>query len=207
MKMLGDVPARVGVALSGGIDSMVLLDFLIKGRRDITIFHYHHGTDHAEDAYLFVKGLADTLNIPMVVGHLEEPVPPKRSKEDFWRECRYNFLDQTGYPSPILLAHHLDDVLETWLFSSFHGTPKIVPYMRNNCLRPMLMVKKEEILDWAERHSVPHINDPSNENTGFMRNKIRHQIVPTVKEINPGIHKVLAKKVQEQYNTYNNHRS
>jgi len=204
MRMLGEIPERVNVAVSGGVDPMVLLDFLINGRRKINVLHYHHGTEHADDAFSFVKNVSESLGVGFISDELRDPVPEKRSKEDFWRERRYSFFDRAekhGYPEPILLAHHLDDVLETWLFSSFHGTPKIVPYMRGNCFRPMLMAKKEEILEWAERNSVPYINDPSNENTGFMRNKIRHELVPKVLEVNPGIHKVLAKKVQEQYNS------
>jgi len=201
LRMLGEIPETVDIAVSGGVDSMVLLDFLIRGGRAVRAIHYHHGTEHARDAYDFLDEVTKTLDIPLVVGRLDDPVPSKRSKEDFWREKRYQYLDGVG-TNPIFLAHHLDDVVESWLFSSFHGTPKIVPYMRNNCFRPMLMIKKEEILEWAERNSVPYINDPSNENTGFMRNKIRHEIVPKVLEVNPGIHKVLAKKVRAQYNSY-----
>ena len=200
MKILGELPEKVAIAVSGGVDSMVLLDFLMKGRRDVTLVHYDHATEHAIEARGFVQGVADSLELKLVTAQLNEPVPLKRSKEDFWREKRYEFFDSLDPEFPILLGHHLDDVLETWLFSSFHGTPKIVPYMRNNCFRPLLGVKKQEIVDWAVRNSVPYINDPSNENTGFMRNKIRHEIVPKVLEVNPGIHKVLVKKVYTQYN-------
>ena len=202
IKMLGNIPERLGVAVSGGVDSMVLLDFLIKGGRDVTIFHYHHGDNDDTKAFDFVTDVADSLQVPMVHSHLSEPIPQNRSTEEFWRESRYKFLDGTTYDAPICLGHHLDDVVETWLFSSFHGTPKIIPYNRKNCIRPMLMVKKQEILDWAKRNSVPYIDDPSNTNVGFMRNKIRHDIVPNVLEVNPGIHKVLAKKVQMQYDNY-----
>lgn len=198
MQLLGDIPERVSVAVSGGVDSMVLLDFLIKGRRDVTILHYHHGTEHGDEAYDFVNNIAVSLNARFISEELQEAVPQGESKENFWRKCRYNFLDRHA-DQPIFLGHHLDDVVETWLFSSFHGVPKIIPYQRNNCYRPMLQVKKEEILDWADRHGVPYITDPSNENTGFMRNKIRHEIVPKVLEVNPGIHKVLAKQVKLHY--------
>jgi tRNA(Ile)-lysidine synthase len=61
------------------------------------------------------------------------------------------------------------------------------------------MVKKEEILEWASRNSVPYIEDPSNENVGFMRNKIRHDIMSHVLEVNPGIHKTLAKMIRTKY--------
>ena len=202
MQMLGQFPEDVGIALSGGVDSMVLLDFLMRGKRNVTIYHFHHGTDHADDAFDFVHNVSEALNVPLVLGKLQQEVPDGRSKEDFWREQRYNFLDEHSTECPILLAHHLDDVLETWLFSAFHGVPKVVPYARNRCYRPMLQVKKEQILEWAEQKGVAFIQDPSNENTGYMRNKIRHEVVPKVLEVNPGIYKVLAKKVRAYYNDW-----
>lgn len=201
MEILGKIPEKLAVAVSGGVDSMVLLDFLVKGRRDITILHYNHGTPHGDEAYEFVKDLAEGLNVRFESERLEEDVPQGRSAEDFWREKRYAFIDRIADNRrlPVALGHHLDDVVETWLFSSFNGTPKLLPFDRRLCFRPLLMVKKSQIMEWASKHSVPYVEDPSNENVGFMRNKIRHDIMPHVLKVNPGIHKTLAKMVRSKY--------
>jgi len=200
MKILGNIPPALTVALSGGVDSMVLLDFVLNGgRRSVKLAYFHHGTAHAEDALKFVTDLSKTLKIDLTVGRLEEQPPNGVSMEEFWRNARYKFLD--SLPGPIALAHHLDDVIETWIFSALHGRPKLIPYRRNACFRPFLTVKKSEILEWAKKNRVPYIEDPSNANAncGYVRNHIRHNIVPEALKVNPGLHKVMRRLVEEKH--------
>ena len=94
----------------------------------------------------------------------------------------------------------MDDCVETWLMSSFHGNPKLIPYKRNDRIyRPFLMTERKEISNYADRHGVDYIEDPSNASFNYMRNHIRHNIVPLVLKVNPGIRKTIRKKLFETY--------
>jgi tRNA(Ile)-lysidine synthase len=75
------------------------------------------------------------------------------------------------------------------------GNPKIIPHKRGYILRPFLLNKKERILEWAELNSISFINDKTNLDLSFDRNFIRHEMMPYVKRINPGIEKTIRKKI------------
>jgi len=81
-----------------------------------------------------------------------------------------------------------------------HGKAKITPYRRGNVIRPFLLTKKEKLIKWCEKKEVPWIEDKSNKNNAFARNRIRNVILPEIKKINPGIQKVVARKVKSSYN-------
>jgi tRNA(Ile)-lysidine synthase len=101
------------------------------------------------------------------------------------------------HQAPVITCHHLDDAVEWWLFSSIHGTGKIIPCERPPFIRPFLLTRKETLKSWNIRKEVPWIEDPSNNKKEFMRNYIRHELVPRVLNVNPGIHKVVAKKIKD----------
>jgi len=119
--------------------------------------------------------------------------------EEFWRDERYKFLE--GFRDNfIITAHHLDDVVETWLMSSMHGNPKLIPYERNNKIyRPFLMTLKKDFQNYADKHNVPYVQDLSNKNLKYMRNYTRHVVMPHALVINPGIRKTIRKKLIEIY--------
>jgi tRNA(Ile)-lysidine synthase len=95
-------------------------------------------------------------------------------------------------------CHHLDDVAETWLFTSLNGTPKLIPSRRDNYLRPFLQTRKAVFEDWCDRKEVPYHCDESNNDTRFNRNYIRHELMPKALRVNPGLHKVLRKKIRKE---------
>jgi tRNA(Ile)-lysidine synthase len=130
------------------------------------------------------------------VGNIKEDIPKGVSKEEFWRKSRYKFFENEAGKLPVVTCHHLDDVVETWLFTSFHGDPQLIPSRRGRYLRPFLETRKAIFEDWCERKDVGYTIDPSNKDTSFMRNYIRHEVVPKVLRVNPGLHKVLRKKIR-----------
>lgn len=198
IRLLEKIPETVGVAVSGGIDSMVTLDFLQNTRRDIKVIHVNHGTNHAPHALKFVKEQAEQRGLEFWVNREDVYTSDiKNNKEEAWRNMRYEYFH--GFPFPIITAHHLDDCLETWLFSSFNGTPKTIPYQRDNVIRPFLLTKRDDIVDYACKNDVDYIYDMSNSDLSYTRNYIRHNIVPDVLTVNPGIHKMIAKMVRERY--------
>ena len=174
---------------------MAALDFL-KNSHEVTVLHFNHGTPQAKDYEDLVSKYCQKHDIEFVVGHLGDKDPSGRSLEDFWREHRYKFFEMHNDNKQVITCHHLDDVVETWLFGSLHGTPKIIPKERDIYIRPFLATKKEVFRDWCERKYVPYLEDKSNNNLCFMRNYIRHEIVPKALHVNPGLHKVLKKKVE-----------
>jgi tRNA(Ile)-lysidine synthase len=122
----------------------------------------------------------------------------RESQEEYWRSIRYDWLERCT-ERQIVTAHHLDDCVETWVWSSMHGTGKIIPYSRNErVLRPFRGTRKRDLELWANLNNVPYIEDDTNTDTCYTRNYIRHEMMPHVLKVNPGIHKVVAKKVKEE---------
>tara|TARA_Y100000592_G_scaffold93178_1_gene155979 strand:+ start:51 stop:311 length:261 start_codon:yes stop_codon:yes gene_type:complete len=84
--------------------------------------------------------------------------------------------------------------------SSFHGQSKLIPFQRNsNIFRPFLMTSKKSIKDYAIKKQVKWLQDPSNQKTNFMRNHVRHNVMPQVLKVNPGIRNTIRKKLIETY--------
>ena len=198
IKLQGKLPKKISLAVSGGVDSMVALDFL-KKKHEVTVLHYNHGTAHGMEAEDFVTDYCRKNALNFITDNVNETVPPGRSREDWWRDKRYKFFDKFN-DYPLITAHHLDDCVETWIFSSLNGTGKIVPYRRNHIIRPFRLTRKRDLRLWADLKQVPYIEDDSNKELCYNRNYIRHEMMPHVLKVNPGIHKVVAKKVKEENN-------
>ena len=199
IRIIGKIPKRVTVACSGGVDSMVFVDFLLKGNRKVDLAYFNHDTGHSREAERFVKQYAAKNNLILTVGRVRGS-KGSRSLEEFWRDERYEFLESLG-SNYIITCHHLDDVVETWLFTSFHGESKLIPHKRGDKIyRPFLMTEKSSILNYANRKAIDWIEDPSNRMTkNIMRNHIRHNVMPQVLKVNPGIRKTIRKKLIEIY--------
>ncbi len=200
LHILGKIPYRVTVACSGGIDSMVLVHFLLKGRKKVDLAYFNHDTQHSKDAEQFIKQFAGKHKLNLVVGRVKNNRQKRESIEEFWRNERYSFLESLG-SNHIFTAHHLDDVVETWVMSSLHGQSKLIPYSRNcKIYRPLLTTSKQQITDYAKHHSISYVDDPSNQSSKYMRNMVRNEMMSLVLKVNPGIHKTIKKKLLELNN-------
>lgn len=199
IKIQGKIPRKIMLAVSGGVDSMAILDFL-RRNHEVEVFHYNHNTPHAKQAETCVRKYLAKHELPFHIRGCE-PLsfkPKHMSKEEWWREKRYEWMDAFADSHlPVVTCHHLDDCVETWIWSSLHGTGKIVPYKRNNIIRPFRLTRKRDLELWAAMHNVPYVEDESNNDTSYTRNYIRHEMMPHVLQVNPGIHKTVAKKVQK----------
>ena len=172
---------------------MAVADFLVRGRKDVSLAFFHHGTSTSDDAEPFVRRFAEERRLELVVGRIRGARPPGKSQEEHWRDERYAFLESLD--RIVLTAHHLDDAVETWLFTSFHGEPRLIPYARGErVVRPFLITSKSELVDWANRRGLPWMDDPSNLDVSHARNRIRHLILPEILRVNPGISTVVRKK-------------
>ena len=199
IKLLGKVPKKLCVAVSGGADSMAALDFLSKNR-NISVLHFNHKTKFADKAEALVVNYCKNMGFEYTVGTLSEEMPKGCSKEDFWRQQRYKFFNENNKNLPVVTCHHLDDAVETWIFTSLHGEGRLIPYSRDIFIRPFLLTRKLRMEDWCAKRSVPFIEDPSNYDTRYMRNYIRHTLMPSALNVNPGLHKVVSKKLKNSFN-------
>lgn len=189
IKLLFPLPKQVTVAFSGGVDSVAVVDFLSK-KHDVTCAFYHHGTENSNRALKFVSQFCTERNLPMFLGVLNRDKPKDMSYEEFWREERYQYLATLG---PVITAHHLDDCVETYLWSAMHGKPKVPKLIRGNVLRPFLTTPKSEFIKWCERKGLEWCEDLSNEDERYTRNYIRKNLVPHALHVNPGLNKVIKK--------------
>jgi tRNA(Ile)-lysidine synthase len=197
IKIFGKIPRNVTLAVSGGPDSMAILDFL-KNNHNVTVAHFDHGTEHGEECKYFVKKYCENLDIPFILGINFNGKPKEKSLEEHWRDERYKFFH--SFDEPVITGHNLDDVMEWYLFSSIHGKGKIIPYSNKNVIRPFILTPKRDLSDWCERKSVPFLLDPGNEDKKFMRSIIRHELLPNARLINPGIEKTVKKMIEKSYN-------
>ena len=188
------MPKQVTVAFSGGVDSVAVVDFLSK-KHDVICAFYHHGTPNSEKALKFVSNFCTERNLPMFLGVLGRDKPKDMSYEEFWREERYQYLSTLG---PVITAHHLDDCVETYIWSALHGKPKVPNLVRGNVIRPFLTTPKSELIDWCNRRGLEWCEDLSNEDERYTRNYIRKNLVPHALHVNPGLHKTVKKIVEKQ---------
>jgi len=198
IRLLGNIPKEdFYVGCSGGVDSMAVLDFLLNGGYTPKVAYFDHFTDHSKEASEFVREICRDRRIEFVPECVARKRDAFESPEEYWRNERYRFFFSLG--KPVITAHQLDDVVEWWIFTSLNGWPEVIPYQRNNVIRPFLATPRSELKSWCERHAVPWIEDPSNKETRFARNRIRHNIVPQALEVNPGLRKVVKKRVEGSY--------
>ncbi len=196
--MLPDSGSLV-VAVSGGVDSVVLFELLYRlaPDRDITlhIAHLDHGIrgGSSEDA-AFVRRLADRHGVPFHGSRLEPDAlaSPRGGLEAAARTARYAFLrsvaDGIG-AGTIALGHTADDQAETVVYRLARGTGPEglsgIPAVRRPYVRPLIEVTRDELLRYARERGLAWRDDPSNANVTFARNRIRHRVVPELRSINP----------------------
>lgn len=198
INILHDLPPKMFVAVSGGMDSMVFLDFLIRGRKDIKVLHYNHGTPHGEDAEKFVTEYCNEKEIPLTIGRWGGSEILKG--EQSFRDARYDFFyaAMKGSCRKLITCHHLEDQVETYIFYMLRGYVKFIPYARTpGIIRPFLLVPKHRILNYQKDKDVPYIKDPSNDENHYSRNRIRNMILPQIRRINPGIETTVTKLFQK----------
>jgi tRNA(Ile)-lysidine synthase len=178
------------VACSGGSDSMAVCDFLSRGRKAYTPVFFHHGTETSASALEFLRNRFDDL----AVGRISVVGRPKGlSWEEHWRIERNRFF--RSREATVVTGHNLDDAVETWLMSSMHGRPRLPFYNNGSVIRPFLLNTKSELRNWCIDHNVEWIEDETNQDIAFKRNLIRKELIPVANKLNPGINRVIKRKL------------
>ena len=193
IKVLNGVPkGDFGLACSGGVDSMAILDFLINGRYNPHVLYFNHNTEHGHEAEKFITDYCNEKGLKLTIGRTE--VKPTSNKEKIWSDLRYEFFSQFDFP--IMTCHHLDDCVETYLFSCLRGFQSVIPYSKGKVIRPFLLNEKSVFEKWCKQKGVPFIQDQSNDCLDYSRNRIRHNIVPEALKVNPGLKTVVKKMIK-----------
>jgi tRNA(Ile)-lysidine synthase len=195
IKIQGKIPREVGVAVSGGVDSMAILDFLSRNHQ-VTAYNFHHGTLYGDAALSVLEDYCDKKSIALRRGKIQNDKPKHKSWEEHWRDERYDWLKSIDHT--VVTAHHLGDCVETYVFNMCHGTMGTIPYRHANIIRPFRLTSKDDMIEHCMRHSVPWLEDHSNKDTKYMRNHIRISLLPEVSRVNPGIHKVVKKMMMAE---------
>ena len=185
------------IAISGGVDSVVLTHVLHQLHFDISLAHCNfnlRGIESDKDE-IFVKELGNKLNLKTFTKNFDTEkyaLENSLSTQVAARNLRYNWFDEIINEHKfnfVLTAHHADDNLETFLINLTRGTGLEgftgIPEINNHIVRPFLIFSRDEIESFATQNNIVWREDKSNASNKYVRNKIRHQIVPILKEINP----------------------
>lgn len=187
--------SRVGVAVSGGVDSMTLLHCLCNLRAQmnilITVYHMEHGIRaESESDMRFVMAQCEKLNVPCVVGRADVPTLAAQRRvsiETAAREARYSFLDAQNEDF-IATAHQMDDMAETVLMNLLRGSGLAglcgIPARRGKYIRPLLGVSRRQIEAHAKQHGIEYVHDATNDDTGYTRNFVRRELLPRMTRVN-----------------------
>jgi len=185
---------KVIAAVSGGADSVAMLFalYLLRDELGITLeaAHFNHHLRGAESDRdeAFVTDFCGRYDIPLHLGS-GRIVPGKKGLEAAARDARYAFLRRL--PGKVATAHTADDNAETVLMRLIRGTGlkglgAIAP-VSGNVIRPMLTVTRDDVEAFLEEYALPHVEDSSNGTDDFLRNRIRHGILPLMRAENPRI--------------------
>ncbi len=206
INILGEIPHEVILSCSGGVDSMAVLDFLIQGGRSVTVLNFNHGTDYGRTTSHKLQTYCESKNINFMLIDIssEYEYDSKISKEANWHNKRYQHFTALSKDTniPIITCHHLDDQVENWIMTSLVGDPFLIQYRNSKAgvIRPFLLTRKSDFYSWCNRKDIPYWEDPSNADTRYRRNLVRKEVLPAALRVNPGIHKTIAKKIQQEYN-------
>ena len=193
---------QVGVAVSGGVDSMVLLHLFlgIAQKRGVRLYalHYEHGIRGAQSEadLAFVQETCRAWGVPLVFERgdaLRAAAARKANLEETAREMRYAFFARSCREygiDRIAVAHHKNDLAESFLLHLLRGSGLTglcaMPYLRSDgIIRPMLDVSREEIEAYACGHGVPFREDATNRDTRYRRNFLRRELIPQMQRVNP----------------------
>lgn len=167
------------MAVSGGVDSVVLLDVLVKkGDAELVVAHFDHGMrpDSKLDAE-FVRGLAKKYNLPF---ETKRENLGKNASEDTARRHRYKFLESVAkkYGGTIATAHHLDDVVETIAINLVRSTGwrGLAVLDSPDIYRPLLNKTKDDLIKYAQKNKLEWREDPTNVESTYLRNRLRKKL-------------------------------
>jgi tRNA(Ile)-lysidine synthase len=202
----------VAVALSGGADSCaLLLACAQQWPGQVRAVHVHHGLQSAADQFAArSQELCDKLAIPLAVQHVNAQHAPGDSPEDAARQARYAAFQQAlqthwgGSVSHLALAQHADDQAETILLALSRGAglpglsamPALAERGGLRIHRPWLDVSAQQLRDWLVQEGVSWVEDPTNQDERYTRNRIRHELLPVLEKAFPSFRQTFGRSAR-----------
>jgi tRNA(Ile)-lysidine synthase len=188
---------RLVVGVSGGVDSMVLLHLLLGLLRDtpvsIVAAHLNHclrGRESDRDEQ-FVRAISEKWGVSVEVGREDVGAAARQEKLPIQvaaRKARYRFFEEVMKRREgtwLVLGHHADDVSETVMMRFLRGASvqglRGIPLQNGSVIRPLLSFSRQEIIAYAHDNSVPYVEDSSNKKFKYLRNRVRHDLLPHVR--------------------------
>ncbi len=202
------------VGISGGVDSLVLLSIIYElkltyGYNFRAVHINHNFSKNSNEMERRCIHICNQYDVDLVIKHIQ---PTKTSNvEEYLREKRYEiFLNTLSKNESLVLAHHLDDQVETFFYRLFRGSSPIgLSSMKKISIkndkiiyRPFLSISKSILINLAEKFSLDFVNDATNDDLNYHRNYIRKKIIPPIKKIWPKLNQVMHHNIllQDQYN-------
>src|SRR3990167_8564275 len=188
--------STIVIGLSGGPDSVFLLHLLatVQSKKQLRLIAAHLDHQWRPNSYkdvTFCQQICNGLNIPLIIAQASNITLSRKhsgSQEDLGRQLRRTFFEklaQEHNADTIALAHHFDDQMETFFMRMIRGTTLtgLTGMEKKDGLywRPLLDLSKQEILDLLNKHKLKYIIDPSNQSSDFLRNRIRNNVLPALK--------------------------
>lgn len=199
---------KILLAVSGGVDSVVLCYLFFLSKYNFAIAHCNfqlRGAASDEDEQ-FVKQLAEKFRVPFFSTRFQTQEYADANKISIQmaaRDLRYAWLEDVRQFNDyqwIATAHHLNDSIETFFYNFAKGTGirglHGIPIKNNYIIRPLSFATKQEILHFAQAFDIAYREDASNEKEVYARNKIRHHIIPVLKELNPDFETIAAQNLK-----------
>lgn len=194
------------LAVSGGVDSMVLCDLFLKHKLNFTIAHcnFHLRVEESNQDELFVKTYADINDVEIKIKQFNtESILEEEggSIQSIARKLRYDWFNSllTEYDF-LVTAHHSDDNIETFFINLSRGSGLKglmgIPSENNKTIRPLLKITKAKILDFAEKNNIKWREDSSNLSDKYTRNFYRNQVIPLLKKQKPGFDQVMNSNIE-----------
>ena len=196
------------VALSGGADSVALLHILISVKEeydlDIHAAHFHHGIrgEEADRDQRFAEKLCGDWKIPFYCERADVPAAARESGESvelIGRKLRYQFLEKVAreHGAKIATAHHGDDNAETVLWNLTRGAGLAglsgIPVRRGGIIRPLLCCSRADIEAYCRERQLGYVTDSTNLSDDYTRNRLRHQVMPVLRELNPNVNETIGR--------------
>lgn len=213
-QLIKDPNKAILIAVSGGVDSMVLCHLCYRAKLNFSIAHCNfqlRAEDSIQDA-LFVEAAAKSYGVPYYMRQFDTKTLSKTSKNSIQmtaRILRYDFFQELRAHynlSYLATAHHWDDAVETILLNFIKGTGirgfQGIQPIQNHTIRPLLFARKEDIRRYAQKEKIHWREDLSNKAIHYHRNFIRHEIIPRLRHINPNFEETTQQTCNNLSDTY-----
>ncbi|MFI3294981.1 MAG: tRNA lysidine(34) synthetase TilS [Rikenellaceae bacterium] len=215
--LVSDDRGVIVVGVSGGADSMVLLGLLLKylsaDRLVVAHCNFSLRGEEADSESRMVERFCAERGVHFEMARFDTYALCAERGEGVQvvaRELRYGFFDRllSKYQaSYVAIAHHRDDANETFFINLLRGTGLkgllSIPERRDRVIRPLLYARAQQIREYAKREGLPYLDDSSNADTHYLRNKLRHRVLPSLREIHSGFDQTMSENIERLTQSYN----